>query len=126
MTNEIYQGIHQVRDENHQKVQGSVTDEDVYGGEHPRIFKILPSTPQRQNENTGVRHQWGNPERGFRHFLSFISSDCLVLIGITHERLCYCPPIYSLGQDEQVGKAVRWIETLPTTMGGSGIPVPIC
>ena len=27
----------------------------------------------------------------------FFKSDCFVLIS-THERLCYCPPIYSLGQ----------------------------
>lgn len=47
MTNEIYQGIHQVCGKNNQKVEGSVTDEDVYGGDHPRIFKILPSAPQR-------------------------------------------------------------------------------
>jgi hypothetical protein len=71
-TNEIYQGIHQVRDKNHQKVEGSITDEDVYGGCHPRIFKILPSAPQRQNENARVCYQRGNPERGFRQSLSFL------------------------------------------------------
>jgi hypothetical protein len=70
MTDGIYQGIHQVREENHQKVEGAVTSEDVYGWGHPRIFKILPSAPQRQNENAGVRYQRGNPERGFRQFLS--------------------------------------------------------
>ena len=102
MTNEIYQGIHQVRSKNHQKVEGSVTGEDVYGGGHPRIFKIQPSAPQRQNENAGVRYQRGNPERGFKQFLSFYLSDCNVRIG-THEILCYCPPICNLGQleDEQ-------------------------
>ena len=71
MTYEIYQGIHQVRGENNQKVEGSVTDEDVYSWGHPRIFKILPSAPQRQNENARVRYQRGNPERGFMRFLSF-------------------------------------------------------
>ena len=71
-TNEIYQGVHQVREENHHKVEGSVTDEDVYGGDHPRIFKILPSAPQRQNKNAGVRYQREKPERGFsRQFVSF-------------------------------------------------------
>jgi len=45
MTDEIYQGIHQVREENHQKVEGAVTDEDVYSWDCPRIFKILPSPP---------------------------------------------------------------------------------
>ena len=71
MTNEIYQGIHQVSRENHQKVEGTVTDENVYGRGHPRIFNILPRAPQRQNKNAGVRYQRGNPERGFRRFLSF-------------------------------------------------------
>ena len=71
MTNEIYQCIHEVRKENHQKVEGSVTDEDVYGWGHPRIFKILPSAPQRQDKDARVRDQRRNPERGFRHFLSF-------------------------------------------------------
>ena len=71
MTNEIYQGIHQVRDENHEKVESAVTDEDVYGWGHPRIFNIVPRAPQRQNEDAGVCDQRGNPERGFNQFLSF-------------------------------------------------------
>ena len=56
MTNEIYQGIHQVREENHQKVEGAVTDEGVYGWCHPRMLNILPSPPQRQNEDARVRY----------------------------------------------------------------------
>ena len=71
MTDEIYQGIHQICHENHKKVKGAVTDEDVYGWGHPRIFKILPSAPQRQNEDARVRYQRGNPDRGFNQFLSF-------------------------------------------------------
>jgi hypothetical protein len=61
-TNEIYQGIHQVREENHQKVEGTITDEDVYGWGNLRIFNILPGPPQRQNEDAGICYQWGNPD----------------------------------------------------------------
>jgi len=97
MTDEIYQGIHQVREENHQKVEDAVADKDVYSWDRPRIFKILPSTPQRQNEDARVRYQWGNPEGGFsRKFLSVLKG-CLLRID-THERLSYRPPICSLGQ----------------------------
>ena len=71
MTNEVYQGIHQVCDENHQKVEGTVTNKDVYGW-GPGIIDILPSAPQRQNEDAGVRYQRGNPKRGFSQFLSFL------------------------------------------------------
>ena len=88
LTNEIYQGIHHVCDENHQKVEGSITDEDVYGGDHPRIFKILPSAPQRQNENKGVRYQRGNPDRGLGSpsvflyqivlYVSVLTKDCAI------------------------------------------------
>jgi hypothetical protein len=96
MTDEIYQGIHQVREENHQKVEGAVTDEDVYSWNRPRIFKILPSAPQRQNEDARVRYQWGNPEGGFSRQLLSVLKGCLLRID-THERLSYRPPIYSLG-----------------------------
>jgi hypothetical protein len=71
MTDEIYHSVHQVREKNHQKVDGAITDEDVYGWGHPGILKILPRAPQRQNEDAGVRYQRGNPERGFRQFLNF-------------------------------------------------------
>ena len=80
MTNEIYQGIHQVRDENYQKVEGSITDEDVYGWGHPRIINILPTAPQRQNENAWVRYQGGNPERGFRQFLSIFYNRIVLYV----------------------------------------------
>jgi len=103
MTDEIYQGIHQVREENHQKVEGAVTDEDVYGWGHPRIFDILPGPPQRQNEDARVGNQWGNPKRGFKQFLSFSLKGRLLRID-THERLSYRPSICSLGQ---VSREVR-------------------
>jgi len=56
MTDEVYQGVHQVREENHQKVESTIAGEDVYGWGHPRMSNILPCPPQRQNEDAGVRY----------------------------------------------------------------------
>ena len=124
ITDEIYQGIHQVRDENHQKVEDAVTDEDVYGWGQPRISKILPSAPQRQNEDAGVRYQRRNPERGFSQFLSlFEKKSCTYQYS---RKIGLVPANMQPWSSEQVGKAVRWIQTLPTRMGGSGTPVLIC
>ena len=83
MTNEIYQGIHQVGHENHEKVEGTVTGEDVYGWGHPGIFKIVSSALQRQNEDAEVCDQRRNPERGFSQFLSFSLKTVLYVLVLT-------------------------------------------
>ena len=66
MTDKIYQGIHKVREENHQKIEGTITGKDVYGWSHPRISDKRMSPPQCQNEDARVCYQWGDPERGFK------------------------------------------------------------
>ena len=96
MTDEKDQGVHQVGEEDHQKIEEAITDEDMYGRCPPGVPDILPSPPQRQNEDTAVGNQRGNPERGCRRFFSSLFlKDGLWRIE-THERSGYSQSICSL------------------------------